>query len=283
MSRYRIVHTTGFKYSREVTASYNEARLLPVRDDRQFVISSKLEIEPHSASHEYFDYFKTRAVMFEILESHTELTIRANSVVEIRDSIRAVPGLNWDDLAPEVESSLELTDASSQTRRTQPPAELTKFAIKTSQKLGPHETAIEICKKVFGAMTYMHGVTGVHSIATEAWSAKIGVCQDYAHITLGALRAAGIPARYVSGYLHPHISPAAGETVIGESHAWVEWWAGSWFAYDPTNDIEIGERHIVVGSGRDYDDVAPLRGVYAGAGDSELFVTVEITKQGVNP
>ena len=279
MSRYRVSHVTGFKYSRQVTASYNEARLLPARDDRQFVISSKLDIQPHGPAHEYFDYFKCRAVQFEILEPHDELTIRANSLVEIRDSIRPIPGLSWDDLAPEIVSSLELTDAIGQTRRTQPPAELAKFAKKVAAQFGPHETALEICKKVFGAMTYKHGVTGVHSVATEAWSAKIGVCQDYAHITLGALRAAGIPARYVSGYLHPHLAPKIGEKVLGESHAWVEWWAGAWYGYDPTNDIEIAERHIVVGSGRDYEDVAPLRGVYAGASDSELFVTVEITRE----
>ena len=223
MSRFRVVHTTGFSYSHQVTASYNEARLLPARDERQFVISSKLEISPNGSSHEYFDYFNTRATQFEILEPHTELTISANSLVEIRDSIKPAPGLNWDDLAPEVVSSLELTDAISQTRRTQPPAELARFAKKTAEKLGPHETAMEICKKVFITMTYKHGVTGVHSVAAEAWSAKIGVCQDYAHIALGALRAAGIPARYVSGYLHPHVAPKVGEKVIGESHAWVEW------------------------------------------------------------
>ena len=279
MSRYRVAHTTGFKYSGEVSASYNEARLLPARDDRQFVISSKLEIQPQGSAHEYLDYFKTRAVHFEILEPHGELTISATSLVEIRDSIRATPGLNWDDLFPEVSSNLALTDAIGQTRRTQPPAELTKFAKKVAAQFGPHEAALAICKKVFEAMTYKHGVTGVHSVATEAWSAKIGVCQDYAHITLGVLRAAGIPARYVSGYLHPHLEPRVGEKVIGESHAWVEWWAGSWFGYDPTNDIDIGERHIVVASGRDYDDVPPLRGVYAGASQSELFVTVEITKE----
>jgi transglutaminase-like putative cysteine protease len=80
MSRYRVSHTTGFKYSQQVTASYNEARLLPARDDRQFVISSKLDIEPHGPSHEYFDYFKSRAVQFEILEPHDELTIHASSL-----------------------------------------------------------------------------------------------------------------------------------------------------------------------------------------------------------
>jgi transglutaminase-like putative cysteine protease len=76
------------------------------------------------------------------------------------------------------------------------------------------------------------------------------------------------------------VDPKIGEKVVGESHAWVEWWAGSWFAFDPTNDVDVSDRHVVVGRGRDYDDVPPLRGVYAGPFNSELFVTVEITKEG---
>jgi transglutaminase-like putative cysteine protease len=83
----------------------------------------------------------------------------------------------------------------------------------------------------------------------------------------------------VSGYLHPSPEPVVGETVVGESHAWVEWFCGSWHGYDPTNRMEIGDRHVRVGHGRDYTDVAPLRGVYAGPTASELFVTVEITRE----
>jgi transglutaminase-like putative cysteine protease len=105
------------------------------------------------------------------------------------------------------------------------------------------------------------------------------VCQDIAHVAIGALRAAGIPARYVSGYLHPSEDPAIGETVVGESHAWVEWFCGSWHGFDPTNLLEIGERHVQVGRGRDYSDVAPLRGIYAGPNGSRLFVEVEITRE----
>ena len=105
-----------------------------------------------------------------------------------------------------------------------------------------------------------------------------GVCQDIAHVALGALRSVGIPARYVSGYLHPDAGAAVGETVIGESHAWVEWFAGEWRGYDPTNLAEVGELHVLVGRGRDYSDVPPLRGVYAGPGASELFVSVEVTR-----
>ena len=98
-------------------------------------------------------------------------------------------------------------------------------------------------------------------------------------MALGALRSVGIPARYVSGYLHPKPQAAIGETVTGESHAWVEWFCGDWRGYDPTNLIDIGDRHVGVGRGRDYNDIAPLRGVYAGSGGSQLFVKVEITRE----
>lgn len=279
MSRYKIIHTTGFKYKGEVAASYNEARLLPVRDESQLVFATKLDVQPHGSVHEYFDYFNTRAVMFEVLEPHSELTITSTSVVELRPQIKTAPGLGWSDLAGEITSSLELTDAVAQTKRTNPPAEVSKFAKKLADTLSPHETALAVCQKVFGAITYKHGVTGVHSLASEAWASKIGVCQDFAHLTLGALRAVGIPARYVSGYLHPDKEPKIGVTEVGESHAWVEWWAGTWFAFDPTNDCDVNDRHVVVGRGRDYDDVPPLRGVYAGPFSSELFVTVQITKE----
>ena len=126
------------------------------------------------------------------------------------------------------------------------------------------DTALEICRAVGSAMEYVTGVTGVHSTAAEAWDERKGVCQDIAHVALGALRSVGIPARYVSGYLHPDADAAIGQTVIGESHAWVEWFAGDWRGYDPTNLAEVGELHVLVGRGRDYGDVPPLRGVYAG-------------------
>ena len=130
------------------------------------------------------------------------------------------------------------------------------------------------------AVEYVQGVTGVHSTAQEAWAHRKGVCQDIAHLTLGALRAVDIPARYVSGYLHPKPDAAIGETVAGESHAWVEWFCGDrWRGFDPTNQIAIGDRHVLVGRGRDYNDVPPLRGVYAGPFGSALFVTVEITRE----
>jgi transglutaminase-like putative cysteine protease len=99
-----------------------------------------------------------------------------------------------------------------------------------------------------------------------------------AHLVIGGLRALRIPVRYVSGYLHPTADPAVGETVQGESHAWVEWWDDGWHGFDPTNDLEPGERWVVVATGRDYLDVKPLSGIFSGAGTSSMFVQVDVTR-----
>ena len=105
-----------------------------------------------------------------------------------------------------------------------------------------------------------------------------GVCQDFAHLSLILLRGMGIPARYVSGYLHPKRNAKVGDTVDGQSHAWIQAWTGEWWNYDPTNDTEINEQYISVGVGRDYADVTPLKGIYSGEGSTDLDVVVEITR-----
>jgi len=104
------------------------------------------------------------------------------------------------------------------------------------------------------------------------------VCQDFTHLTLAVLRGMGIPARYVSGYLHPSKAAEVGTVSTGESHAWVEAWTGDWWGFDPTHLGPVGERHVVVGRGRDYADVSPLKGVYHGAPAEALTVSVEITR-----
>ena len=115
--------------------------------------------------------------------------------------------------------------------------------------------------------------------AVQVWRQKQGVCQDMSHLAVGLMRTMGIPARYVSGYLHPLPNAPLGEPVAGQSHAWVEWWAGGWRSFDPTNGVPVAERHVTVGRGRDYGDVPPLRGVYAGPFKSNLHVKVTITRE----
>ncbi|GAT72371.1 transglutaminase family protein [Microbacterium hydrocarbonoxydans] len=279
MSRLKIVHRTGFRYERPATASYNEARMLPHSRDGQFVLQSSLEISPPATQHSYTDYWDTRVSTFEVLTPHEALTVTATSVVDLRPAGPSGPALDWDGLRARIPLSLALTECLEQTPATDPDEEMTDLALRIeAEGEGVDETALEICRAVGEAMEYRRGVTGVNSTARDAWPTRSGVCQDIAHVALGVLRAAGIPARYVSGYLHPDPTAPIGQPVIGESHAWVEWYSGEWRGYDPTNLVEIGASHVYVGHGRDYGDVAPLRGVYAGPSGSELFVSVELTR-----
>jgi transglutaminase-like putative cysteine protease len=130
-------------------------------------------------------------------------------------------------------------------------------------------------------LDYARGSTGVHTTSAEARAAGKGVCQDYTHLSLAILRAMGLPARYVSGYLYPTAGATAstvGVSTKGESHAWVEFWAGEWMPADPTSLAAVGERHVVVARGRDYADVRPLSGVYHGPPAQSLGVEVELTR-----
>lgn len=280
MKRLRIEHQTGFAYQGDVSASYNEARMLPNSTDSQFVLSSALEIDPSTTVNQYVDYFGTRVSSFDVLSPHAALTITARSLVEVRARPIAHADISWDRLAVESERSIGTVEQLVQTGRTRPHPEVAEIARSiAAQHDHPGRAARAIAEAIGDGVEYMHGITGVHSTASEAWEARKGVCQDIAHITLGALREVGIPARYVSGYLHPRPSAEVGEAVTGESHAWVEWFAGDWQGFDPTNNIEIGDRHVLVGRGRDYNDVPPLRGVYAGPFKSQLRVKVTITRE----
>ncbi len=131
---------------------------------------------------------------------------------------------------------------------------------------------------VMERLEYVRGATQVTSTAQDAWDEGMGVCQDLTHVMLALVRSAGVPARYVSGYLHPDPSAGVGETLVGESHAWLEYFAGDWRGVDPTNAGDVGLGHVTVARGREYGDVPPLKGIYHGDPASSLGVTVEVTR-----
>ncbi|WP_207211765.1 transglutaminase family protein [Promicromonospora panici] len=281
MTLLKVVHTTLFDYASPVTDSYNQARMRPVHDARQTVRSASLSTSPTTWSASHTDYWGTSVTAFEILRPHTQLQIVAEALVEASGYSAGgrpagdVPG--WEDLASE-----PVLDAHAaflaESPVTMPPSDLAALALAAAGGLDPDGAAEAICLAVRDRLEYVPGVTTVHTPADEAWEARKGVCQDMAHLALGALRSVGIPARYVSGYVHPEPDAGIGEPVQGESHAWVEWWTGEWVGYDPTNRKFVGGDHVVVGRGREYGDVPPFKGVYAGAGSSTLAVTVEITR-----
>lgn len=273
----RVVHSTGYRYDSPAVQSYNEARMTPRADRHRVVVPTRLETSPPTRYHRYSDYWGTVVTSFDLHVPHTELKVVASSVVETSRAAEPVTGATWRELRTEAVLD-EHTEFLRATRYTPTDAELTAVARSLRRGHSPVEAALATAEWVHEQLTYRQGSTGVHSSATDAWQAREGVCQDYAHLTLVLLRAMGIPARYVSGYLHTDPDAGLGRTVQGESHAWVEAWTGGWWAVDPTNGIPVGHRHIWVALGRDYADVTPLKGIYTGGAVTALDVSVEVTR-----
>ncbi len=278
MSRLRVVHTSRFRYAGPVVASYNEARMTPTSHGGQRVVSSRLRVEPHTWSRDFTDYWGTAVTAFEVLDPHEEMVVRAEHVVDLEPATRPARDVDWSELwRPDVVD--DLAEFLADTPTTVAPVEVVGLALECGAGLSPAEAAEAVCRRVRDELEYIPGVTTAHTPAAEAWEARAGVCQDIAHLAVGALHALGVPARYVSGYLHPATDARVGQPVVGQSHAWVEWYVGEWVGFDPTNRIAVGESHVVLGRGRSYDDVPPLRGIYAGAGTQDLSVEVQITRE----
>lgn len=275
--RLRVVHRTAYSYDAPVQASYNEARMTPLSDAHQSTVSTELRTDPATRPFSYVDYWGTLVSAFDLHDRHDALVITATSVVETEPEEPPVAEADWARLAsPEVTDRFaELLDP---TRYTQPEPDLVEQAKTLADGLDPVETVLAVCGWTRQSLEYQPGVTGVHTSAMEALKAGRGVCQDYAHLAIALLRSLGVPTRYVSGYLHPVADAGRGVEVAGESHAWIEAWTGQWWGHDPTNDTGIGERHVIAARGRDYADVSPLRGIYAGRAASALDVRVTVTR-----
>ena len=275
--RVRVRHTTGYAYDAPVMASYNEARLTPVTDVDQLTLEARVVTTPDVTQQRYWDYWGTQVTAFDLHAPHDSLEVTALCTVDTGDEKRldAVPG--WDLLGAERVRD-RFVEMLTPTKRTRADEEMTALAREQVAGLDPADAVHAVTELVHGRVAYRPGSTGVATSAGEAWGLGTGVCQDIAHVTVGLLRSVGLPAAYVSGYLHPKASAGIGETITGESHAWVEVWLGSWWGYDPTNQIPAGERHVVVGRGRDYGDVTPLKGIYSGTGSHSLGVVVEVTR-----
>jgi transglutaminase-like putative cysteine protease len=277
MWRMRVIHATGYAYKSPVTASFNEARLTPRSDSRQNVVLNRVETVPATRSYRYVDYWGTAVTSFDLHAPHTELEVTSSSVVETDEGERPGEKVGWEDLkTAEVidrfDEVLSPTDYVPASRRIQ------AVGTRISKYNDPEDAVIAASKWAHSELEYVPGTTGVHSSGLDAHREGKGVCQDFAHLTLIVLRSMGIPARYVSGYLHPNGEAKVGETIDGQSHAWIQAWTGGWWNYDPTNDKEINEQYISVGVGRDYHDVTPLKGIYSGEGSTDLDVVVEITR-----
>ena len=278
--RLRISHETALRYDGHARASYNEVRMTPLESAAQTTLATRVELSPSVPLWQYTDYWGTRVTAFDLQQMHEALTIRAVSVVETSPSPRRTDlaeQVDWARIGRMTESGA-LAEFTTPTDRTRLDHPLRDEVLRRVGGLDPHEAAAYISTWIHGEMAYVPGATGVHTHGQEAWESRSGVCQDFSHIAIGMLRTAGLPARYVSGYLFPVETTEPGVTCEGQSHAWAEYWAGGWYGLDATNDVTPGLRHIVVGYGREYGDVVPHKGVYLGAPRSSLAVSVKLTR-----
>lgn len=295
--RLLIVHRTVLTYPDTVTTSYNEVRMQPIDEPGQAVLSSRLELEPFEGVLAYQDYFGTRVSAFDIHRPHRHLAVTSTTTVETFTQAGALwapppapSGPGWTDTPPTATAlgwdELVASDCAERFEEFLTPTPLTLL----DDELGgiaaelrgaaatPADAARAVTDWVHATLKYQGGSTGVHTSAAEAYHARRGVCQDISHLAIGLLRQMGVPTRYVSGYLHPDPAAPIGKQVTGESHAWIEWWDGSWHPFDPTNLSAPSQAHVVVGRGRDYRDVAPVKGVYAGPDATGNEVSVRVTR-----
>ena len=274
--RVAVRHRTGYQYASPAWASYNEVRMTPATTGGQHLLTSRLEIRPDTRPLRYVDYWGTQVHAFDVHVPHTELAVTAVSVVETAGPVSA-PDVGWDTLgSPSVRD--RFAELLAPSRYAVAEEELDAVARTLRAAGSPAETGRAAAHWVHETLDYVRGATSVGTTSAEARDLGQGVCQDFSHLTLALLRSAGLPARYVSGYLHPRSDGALDEPVSAESHAWVEFWAGDWIPVDPSNLTEVAERHVLVARGRDYADVRPLAGVYSGPPAQALGVTVELTR-----
>jgi transglutaminase-like putative cysteine protease len=271
--KFRIIHTTHFDYEKPAHDSQNEIRLRPWDGATQRCLEFDLSLDRPAAVAGYLDFFGNHAHAISVSAPHESLTIVARSAIE------QSPPLIQSHL--EVPFSLFLSEDEARARefyeylnpsRYVPFSErLRKFFWMAARPGGSEDVAVYVMRVVAfvrDQFEYETAKTNVHSSLNDILKSGGGVCQDFAHLTIGMLRLAGVPARYVSGYMAPPPGRAPENAGQQASHAWLEAWlpGSGWSGFDPTHRCRVDERHIGIAVGRDYGDVPPIRGVYRGSG-----------------
>jgi len=278
----RIRHTTLFVYEQPACDSHNEMRLRPLEDEGQRCLEFELSVDRPAAVFSYRDFFGNHAHSVSVSAPHRELTIVAQSLVErLETAAKVYPEVAFRSFLAEDDAHksdyCEFLNASHYV----PFSGRLRKLFWMARPAGTEDVASYVARIVAWVrdqFDYQKASTNVYSSLDDILKTGSGVCQDFAHLTIGLLRLSGVPARYVSGYL----APAASRDVsapLGEqaSHAWLEAWLphAGWTGFDPTNRYRTDERHIRVAVGRDYADVPPLKGMYRSSATSQVM-TVDL-------
>jgi transglutaminase-like putative cysteine protease len=280
---YAIRHLTRYRYSRPVWQSIMEVRMHPRTEFAQRCFTFQLSVNPRARIFHYLDHLGNQVHHFDLPAHHRELTIVADALVNL-DAPDPLPSALPNEAWNELEAMVEHGDywpmlASSQYARSCPQLEalLKDLGIADRDGRDPLTLVNDVANAINGAFDYVKKSTAVNSPIEVSLQSRQGVCQDFSHIMIAALRHLGVPCRYVSGYLY-HDELHHDRSAEGATHAWVEALLPGlgWVGFDPTNGVVTGIRHIRTAVGRDYADVPPTKGTMKGRADTELQVLVRV-------
>jgi len=289
---YRISHLTRYGYQRPVSQCHNRAHLLPRDTPRQRCLDTRIEVRPTPVSAaERRDYFGNRMYLFAVEAPHRELEVRVVSRVEVDEGGDA-PALDFGITCAEarrqlwaeaLEQHLLAREFLLDSPMIRASAKLRDYAAPSFADARPLLAAVrELTGRIFRDFAYDPDFTSIATPLEEVLDNRRGVCQDFAHLAIGCLRALGFAARYLSGYVETQPAPGQARLVGADaSHAWFAVYVpgDGWIDFDPTNDNMPGARHITTAWGRDYSDVTPLRGVIFDGGEApEMTVGVDVER-----
>lgn len=280
--RLYILHKTLYRYPSSVRESYNELRLQPLSNDWQNCESCFVSVLPTAQIRQYLDLNGNLVHHFEIPHEHSKLIIesRSTTVTQKRVDFENFPyGVSLTSLR-EVEGQPECRTYLQTSRFIDINPEAWRMAVDVrADSQDVFQTAYQIMEFIYENYEYCVSTTTVATHANEVLQNKRGVCQDFAHAAIALCRCLGIPARYVSGYFYDATRDQSMRGA-GASHAWLEVMVNGygWFGLDPTNNRVVDETYVILGSGRDYEDVAPVTGAYFGPSPESLQVSVEVKR-----
>lgn len=289
---YQLRHRTQYSYSEPVAICQNQIRMIPraidqptcqVRCDR---VDAKIDPKPDFVA-DHVDYFGNQVRSFSIERAHRRLIVDVFSHVSVTcRKPAAQTDVAWEQIRDDVRQRrddqwLTVYEFCCDSPRIEANREFAEYGRHAFPPGGGLISALRaLTAQIHRDFRYLAGVTHVNTKTEEAFRLRAGVCQDFAHVQIACLRSLGLPARYVSGYLRTEPPPGKPRLIgADESHAWVSVYAGSelgWLDFDPTNDSQVFTDHIPLGIGRDYGDVAPMRGVVTGGGRTSLVVNVDV-------
>jgi transglutaminase-like putative cysteine protease len=279
--RYQTSHITRYLYEAPVSQCLSETRLVPRNMPGQRLLASRIQVEPEPVVNDQRkDYFGNDVTSFAIFRSHDRFTTTATSVVEVEAQRAPLPEMPWEKVrdrvaAQEGEDCLAAYEFVFDSPHVAATRELAEFARPTFPPGRPFaEAAHEHSHRFHDEFTYLPKSTSIDMPLLEVFHNRCGVCQDFSHIMIGALRSLRLPARYISGYLRSGAKYQGAEA----SHAWVSVFVpgSSWLSFDPTNDMIPTDGHVTLAWGRDFSDVTPVKGIAVGGGEQTVEVEVRV-------